>query len=259
MKRIEFAFPIDAIRGTLGSKQDLRYAEHDNKAFESPAGKVNYARNYEPRLIGAKVARTGLKYFAVKTKSAFKATAKALKQCAVMGAMSAIYGITLTKSAIMAQLQAQYALAKDAKEVGTFHKWVCAGIRASLLANAATITVVGPTATVNLGNNPWTNASTAIAVTSAMLVKFWKELCSNGIKFTVDGADGIVNLGDSFSTIIANNRMNVLGLSTQTVGSTSYVKEGAKWLKDVDGNYVEDDVEPADGEAYILVDDAPSA
>ena len=259
MKRIEFAFPIDAIRGTLGSKQDLRYAEHDNKAFESPAGKVNYARNYEPRLIGAKVARTGLKYFAVKTKSAFKATAKALKQCAVMGAMSAIYGITLTKSAIMAQLEAQYALAKDAKEVGTFHKWVCAGIRASLLANAATITVVGPTATVNLGNNPWSDASTAIAVTSNMLVKFWKELCSEGVIFTVDGAVGIAIYSSDFQDITSNARLNVLGLSLQSVSGSSYVKKGDMWLKDADGEYVPDSDTIIGGETFYLVSEAPSA
>lgn len=259
MKRIEFAFPVEAMRGTMGSKQDLRYAENDNKAFESPAGKVNYARNYEPRVVGAKVARTGLKYFAVKTKAAFKNTAQALKQCALMGATSAIYGISIADATLKAQLEAAFALAVASGYEGTFHKWVTNNIRAKLKANAPTIVIAIGAVSVNLGNNPYSDASTAIAITSKMLVKFWKQLCADGIQFNVGNEIGIGFSDTEFDAIIDNQRINVLGLSSSVVGGVSYIKKGNQWLLNSSLTYAKMDDVVADGDQFTLTDTAPQA
>ena len=259
MKRIRYIMPVESMSGLLGTKQDLRYAENDNKAFESPAGHVNYARNYQPGVVAARVARTGLKYFSIKTKTAFKATAKALKQCAVMGASSAIYGISIANASLKAQLDAVYALAKAAGYEGTFHKFVTGFIRAALEAGSTTIVVAFQGTSVNLGNNPFSSASTAIAISSKLLVKFWKQLTAGGIKFVVDGKTGIALESNEFSGVISLTRINVLSLTTATVGSTNYVKMGSDWLLNYSGDYVESDFEITDGDVYSLTETAPEA
>lgn len=254
MKRIRYIMPVESMSGLLGTKQDLRYAENDNKAFESPAGHVNYARNYQPGVVAARVARTGLKYFSIKTKTAFKATAKALKQCAVMGASSAIYGISIANASLKAQLDAVYALAKAAGYEGTFHKFVTGFIRAALEAGSATIVVAFQGTSVNLGNNPFSEAGTAIAISSKLLIKFWNQLAENAIDFTVDGEKGIAIDGLAFDDIIGNERLNVLGLSL----STTYVKKGDMWLLTPAGDYVEDNDGITNHAKYTLTDQAPA-
>ena len=259
MKRLHLAFPFEGISGKLGIKQDLRYAENDNKAFESPAGRVNYARNYQPSMVGAKVARTGLNYFIIKTKSAFKATADALKQCALMGATSAIYGISIADAAKKAALDGVYALAKVAGYEGTFHKFVCAYIRAALASNAATITVSFQGSSVNLGNNPFTNAETAIAISSKLLVKFWTQLTTGGKKFFVAGEPAIIIEGNSFGDLVDMTRINVLNLSQSVVGTSTYIKMGNLWLLDSAQEYVSTNYEPDEGDKYTLTETAPEA
>lgn len=259
MKRIELAFPFEAIRGLLGSKQDLRYAENDNKAFESPAGKVNYARNYEPRLVGAKVARTGLKYFAVKTKAAFKNTAQALKQCALMGATSAIYGISIANATLKAQLEAAFALAVAAGYEGTFHKWVTNNIRVKLANNAPTIVIAIGAVSVNLGNNPYSDAETAIAITSKMLVKFWNQLKVDGATFYVGNAKAIAVEDSDFDFVCGTERINVLGLTLQTIGQEQYVKLGSQYLLDESLTYVTNGSMIYNNNRYTLTDTAPQA
>ena len=257
MKRIRYIMPVESMSGLLGTKQDLRYAENDNKAFESPAGHVNYARNYQPGVVAARVARTGLKYFAIKTKTAFKATAKALKQCAVMGASSAIYGISIANATLKAQLDAVYALAKAAGYEGTFHKFVTGFIRAALEAGSATIVVALQGTSVNLGNNPFSSASTAIAISSKVLVKFWNQLTPDAISFTVDGAKGIAVDNDTFVDFIENTRVNVLGLSVASSGVDMYVKKGDAWLIDPNGDYVAQSALVESNGIYLLTETAP--
>lgn len=247
MKRIEFIQPVESMRGNLGAKQDLRYAENDNKAFESPDGKTNYARNYQPTFIGAKVARTGLKYFAVKVKSATTNSAAWRLVAALMGAMSAIYGWVIKQANIVLQLNVQYAAAIEAGYKGTFHKYVGAAIRESLATKSATISLVGPTATVNIGNNPFSSAAEAITIAKAVLVKFWKQLTTNGTIFFVNGKQAININGSTLDNIVNNERLNVLGLEMTKISDTSYITLGGSFLLLPDGEYVADDVVVADG------------
>ena len=259
MKRIRYIMPVESMSGLLGTKQDLRYAENDNKAFESPAGHVNYARNYQPGVVAARVARTGLKYFAIKTKTAFKATAAALRQCALMGATSAIYGIAIKDGSKLVALQAAFALAVADGFEGTFHKFCHEQIMNALALGAATIVVAYGTASVNLGNNPYSDAATAIAISSKLLVKFWKQLTENGIIFTVGNDKGIGIDDDEFGNLISNERVNVLGLSISAVSGTNYVKKGDQWLLLPSLEYVTDESVMLDGIKLTLTDTAPSA
>lgn len=253
MKRINLAYPFESIQGKQGIKQDLRYAENDNKAYASPQGKVNYARNYKPVMVAARVARTGLNYFAIKTKAATKNTAAWRLVAALMGAMSAIYGWVIKQANIMLQLNVQYAAAVEAGYEGTFHKWVGAAIRESLAAKSATIVVVGPTATITLGNNPFSSAAEAITIAAKVLVKFWKQLTPNGLTFKVGTDTGISVTGFYFSTIASNERLNVLGMSV----SGENMKIGDQWLLHDNADYVTADESPEDGVTYLLTDEAP--
>ena len=277
MKRIEFIQPVESMRGNFGAKQDLRYAENDNKAFESPNGKTNYARNYQPTFIGAKVARTGLKYFAVKVKSATKNTAAWRLVAALMGAMSAIYCWVIKQANIVLQLNVQYAAAIEAGYEGTFHKYVGAAIRESLAAKLPTIRLVGPTATVTMGNNPFSSAAEAIAISKAVLAKFWTQLCPNGITFKIGNSTAIAITGNTFMDITAGRtspsapipepkRIDVVGLwyNGQELQNDDMarVRHGEQYLADTDGYAVKVDLNSTStpitaGAQFLLVDEQP--
>ena len=259
MKKIEFLAPVEAMRGNLGSKQELTYGADQTSAYDAAAGQRNYANNYNARFIGAKVARTGLKYFAVKVRSAVKNTAAWLLQCALMGVTAIIYGIALADSAHIDALKLQYTLEIATGYTGTFHKWLSNKIRECLAAKMSTITIVGPSASVNLGNNPFSNAATAIEIAAKYLVKFWKQLAPDGITFIVGSKVGIALDGNDFGEVCAATRLNVLGLTPATVGSTEYVKMGAMWLKNEDDEYVQSSNGVSDGDVFTLTDVAPSA
>ena len=245
--------------GKLAAEQDLRYGQDNEKAFDAASANAQYANNYKPAVVAAHVRRTLLNYFTIKTKTAFKGTADALRQCALMGATSAIYAKAIKDLSILTNLQLQYKAAKEAGYEGTWHKWLTDFIRADLAANASVIRVVGPSATITIGNNPYTDTPTAINIAKKLLVKFWKQLASGGIQFTVAGAKGIAFSGMDFDAIIASLRINVLNLSGSTVGNTEYVKMGNLWLKNAESNYVKVIDEMSDGDEYTLTAIAPQA
>lgn len=270
MKRLTLAFPFDHMSGKLGIKQDLRYPESDNKAFEAPLDKRSYAKNYKPTMVAAHVTRTGLQYFAIKTKSAFKNTAAARLLCALVGAVAAVYSWILKQASILSQLQAQYDIAvnggKDAQGnpvggnyEGTFHKYVSNAVRDALRAKASVIQLVGPTATVTIGNNPFSDATDAIAISKAILVKFWNILCPNGITFTVDGEVGITTDNGDFNDVFSKPRINVLGLAQGTGSASDYVTMNGRYLLNKDGDYCGYQDEITAGIAFTTTDVAPNA
>lgn len=251
--------PVESMQGGFGSKQDLRYAENYNKAFESPDGKTNYALNYQPQFIAAKVSRTGLKYFTVKAKSAVRNTAAWRLLAALIGAVSAIYGWAIKQLNVMAQLQTQYTLAIAEGYDGTFHKWVCAGIRKSLSEKAAAITVVGPGAVVTLGNNPFSTAAEAIAISKQILVKFWKQLTPSGITFTIGDSTAIAVDGWNSNDLCNSGRLNVCNCMIETVGEDDYVVIGSQFLLDGEGAYISESYVFTDGQKISLTDVSPEA
>ena len=260
MKRIEFIAPVEAIRGNMSGRQDLKYAENDNPAYESPRGQRNYARNYRPSFIGAKVSASGIKYFAVKTKTAGHTTAKAIKAMALQGATGALVGSLLAHKSAQPYItmQALYIAKKttDGLKV-SFRKFASDLFRQGLIEQVENFVASSGSVSVSI-KNPWNNGSmtTGAEVAKDVLAKFWDQLHGGGITFAVNGAKGIGDSGDSFDVIINDAGLNILGLSTAEVGSTVYVKRSTGWLL-YNGIYVENDEIPVNGRNYTTTSVAP--
>lgn len=235
MKRIEFIAPVEAMRGNLSGKQNLVYAENDNKAYESPVGGVNYARNYTNRFIGAKRAKDGLKYFAVKTRTATHLTAAAKRAMALLGGAGAIYASIVRDktSQLYINCKAQYEALVAAGSTKTFRQSLMDVLRAGLVAKSATIAYAGPAGTIPEIDNPWCNNGTTINVSvgNDILVKFWDQLAFNPVTFEVTGLKGVAHTGDNFDSI-ATLHYNVLNLQIVDVEGTGYAKMSDSYLLD---------------------------
>lgn len=200
-KRIEFIAPVESMRGNLSGTQDLVYAANDNKAFESPAGQTNYAKNYRPSYIGARRASDGLKFFGVKTKTATKTSPAALRAMALMGATGMLFA--LYKEANVrgndkrwAQVVYNYENAFK-KKYKSLREYVSDVIRKALISKSATIVFGGPT--VATYQNPWIStvedaiwtmpffSGTRYEQLTEMVSKFMLELGPEGVfKYTIE-------------------------------------------------------------------------
>lgn len=251
------------LRGNISGKQDLRYAENNNKAFESPVGKVNYARNYRPSVICAKRAKDGRMYFQIRTKNAVNMTAKAVKAMALMGGTGALVGSLLAHKSGTPYQQMyalwQYALAHDASYAGySFRKFASEIIRPKLEAKAQNITA--QIASISLSfKNPWYDASQTVGanVSSKVLVEFWAQLSPDPISFTVDGKKGVAKDGMFFADVIGLTALNTLGLSMQHVGNNDYVVKGEGNFLKLDSAYIKVTDQPANLEEYVTTEVVP--
>lgn len=239
MKRIEFIAPVEAIRGNLSGRQDLRYAENNNKAYESPAGSVNYARNYTPRFVGAKVAKSGLKYFAVRTKSAVNMSPKAMKAMALLGGTGAIVGAILANKSEAPYVNA-YAQWLELVNLGSkdsFRKTLSAWVRKGLAAKAETIVFAGPRPATTI-KNPWYDGTqtTGAIISSGVLAQFWMQLAPNAISFSVAGKKGFAQTGWDFVHLVGAPYINVLGL---TIYDNAYVECQGEYVTTSDDDYAD--------------------
>lgn len=257
MKRIEFIAPVESMRGNLSGAQKLEYPTDNQGAYDSVLGNVNYAKNYGARFIGAKVARTGKKYFSVRTKSANHLTAKSKKAMALMGGTGAIVGYILghKSSTLYTSLLAMYNKIVELGDNRTFRKYLSDHVRDGLVRKLATIVVSGPLSPVSI-DNPWnTEAETPnVQVSNAILVKFWSELADDAISFKVNDLKGVAWSGDTFNDVIGSNH-NVLGLTAVEESGTSYVALGGTLIyKEVEGTLalVEASDTIVDGYTYIF-------
>lgn len=267
MKRIEFIAPVAAMRGNLSGKQDIVYPTNDNRAWDAPSDKREYARNYQPRFIGAKVAKNGKTYFAVRTKTAVNMTGAVRTQQAILSVSSVIADIVRKDAALINQLQALFIA--NHPEGWSYKRWLMSNIKSGL-AQKKTIVFPGyeSLAAVYV-KNPYINTtqpSSAVDISeyfpTELLVKFWMQLANNPITFAVGNMIGVAHLEDTFAMVIASS-YNVLGLSA----SNTYVKLGEDWLQEVDAEsptdvgYVEgtSTVQPAGGDVtYALTDVSPA-
>lgn len=232
MKRIEFIAPVESMRGNLSGNQVLEYAENNNPAFEAPAG-VQYARNYQPRFIGAKRSATGKKYFQIKTKSATKINAGSKLKMALLGGTGAVRAAILTDATKRSMVEAVYAAAKTQGKTSakTLMKYVYDVVYEALQSKSIMIQFFAtgvPTLTIQ---NPWvyTNqqGGVPISIKNTILVKFWPQLAANPIVYTIDGLKGVAHTGNTWGNVISS-RYNVLGLSQA---------EGAQFIM-LDDRYV---------------------
>lgn len=254
-KRIEFIAPVEAMRGNLSGNQKLLYAENNNPAYDSPVGSINYARNYQPRFVGAKLSANNLKYFAVRTKSAVNLTPNAKFAMALMGASGAIYAAMKKSATIWAQLVAAYVAYKGNGGTYSIRQYATRSLMAGLRVKQADLYLSYGSATLVI-KNPWYDGSqtAGIEVSQAILVKFWTELANNGITFVVGGRTGIANTGDTFEGLNAKN-INVLNIDAyddeaiafkRTVGSVSY----ACFILDSAGSRIESSAVIVSGAVY---------
>lgn len=268
MKRIEFIAPVEAMRGNLSGAQKLEYPTDNLGAYEGPMGSVNYARNYQPRFVGAKIAKSGKKYFAVRLRTANHLTAKSKKAMALLGGAGSIYAALISITAAKAEMDAVFAKAQEFGETRTFRQFWMDQVRQMLVAKAATKHVVISGAEITI-KNPWVGSDAAvygeIRLSQAILVKFWSELASNPISFKVEGVGtGVAHNGDTFEGVITSGYNN-LGLTSAEVGGVSYVKIGEEWLQsgpDYPGavlNYITEAASIAtSGTKYVVTNVAPT-
>lgn len=258
MKRIEFIAPVEAVRGNLSGRQDLRYAENNNKAYESPAGSVNYARNYTPRYIGAKIAASGAKIFSVRTKNAVNMSPKAIKAMALLGGTGAIVGAILANKseAPYVNAYAQWLELKNLGSTDSFRKTLSAWVRRALVNKSQNINFTGPRPLTTI-KNPWYDGSqtTGAVISQAVLAQFWMQLATNAIEFTINGAKGYAQNGWSFDTLISGtgSSVNVLGLTKDDEN----VKYQEEFVIDAQGGYVEPAMNVTPNYAYGTTPDEP--
>lgn len=261
MKRIEFIAPVEAMRGNLSGAQNLKYPTQNNKAFESPEGSVNYARNYSTRFIGAKRASDGLKYFAVKTKTATHITSSSLMAMALLGGAGAMYAALVRdkSSAIYNNIYAQWIELNNIGNTKSFRRFVMDIFRQMLATKSSTITISGPRGPITI-NNPWVadTQTTSMQVSNSILAKFWVQLSVNGITFEVNSLKGIAEVGETFDQLINDDRKNILGLAQNNVGPTAYVTFNERYLKYGEGYITSEDTIIANAK-YTTTDIQPSA
>lgn len=271
MKRIEFIAPVESMRGNLSGKQELQYADNNNPAFEAPVGR-QYARNYQPRFIGAKRSSDNLKYFAVKTKAATLISPASKLNMALTGGVGAIFAAILKAETMRARLE--YAWKNYFHSTKTFRAFMDTYLRDMLTRKAKAIQIghdaQGDIITIG---NPWNTASTATYIpdiSDEVLVKFWLQLGSDGtsaapIYFTVEGQKGIGFAGLTWESETFG-KINVLNLDMIEVGSVgeerfvvgydSAVYGGRKYLQ-LNAAYVESTAAiVADGK-YVTTNVAP--
>lgn len=182
MKRIEFIAPVEAMRGNLSGAQKLQYPTDNQGAYEGPAGAVNYARNYSPRFIGAKIAKSGKKYFAVKTKTANHLTVKSKKAMAIMGGTGALIALILRDKTAerYTNLYGAWVAAQEKGDTRSFRKFLDEAIRPMLASRLESKRVqVGSYGETIY--NPWiNNTASGYQLPVTIILKFWSELGPEG-------------------------------------------------------------------------------
>lgn len=218
MKRIEFIAPVEAMRGNLSGAQKLQYPTDNQGAYEGPTGTVNYARNYSPRFIGAKIAKSGKKYFAVRTKTANRLTVKSKQAMALMGGTGAIVASILrNKTAeIYTNLYGAWVKAQELGGTSTFRQFLSGSVRRMLIQKSASYHVQVGEFGQDI-DNPWNTTSQTpnVSISQAILVKFWSELAAKPIIIGVEGLKLIAHSDDTFQNVIESgyNVMNLKALA----------------------------------------------
>lgn len=275
MKRIEFIAPVESMRGNLsGTQKDLVYPTNDNRAYDAPKGVKSYARNYQPIFVGAKRASDGKKYFSVKTKTAVHITDKSQKALALLGGTAAIVAAIFRDKTGVPFMRCTeaflYAKSKGEEHTNTLREYLTNKIKHALDMKRPACFVASINEQSRFAiQNPWSSieysGAVEITITDESLVKFWSQLANTPLVFMIEGMKGVAHSGDAFENVIASN-YNVLDLSAQTVGGTSYVKMDSFYLQsrdpqdpEVEWMYVPANTEIVTDDEYRLVVDAPTA
>lgn len=193
MKRINFIAPVESMRGNLSGEQNLEYAENNNPAFDAPNGK-QYARNYVTRYIGARRAKDGRAYFAVKRSAAVNVSVMAKFRWALLGGTQACYAAILKDASLLASIDRVYRWNVDVTGLTkTFAQWARDIIRAGLNSKSELFSFGGGTGSGGPIKvyNPWiykitpTTGGETITIKQEILAKFWDQLANNPIHIVI--------------------------------------------------------------------------
>ena len=192
-KNIYMVDPFEVLTGNLGSKQDLRYREHDNKAYEAPDG-IARAKNYRTRYVGVRRA-DGSVYFMVKKKSTANLNNKSRMTMAILGSISAIKSVLkashFTDWRNLNSIY-NYRMAHGGDEAGSsisFNKWLDFWLRQMLLYKQTTLTLTASGLSVVI-NNPYAayDNANALVIADRIFKKFVAALSTAaGVQLTIDG------------------------------------------------------------------------
>ena len=258
MKRIKYISPIEEMSGNLSGAQNLKYPTQNNKAFESPEGSVNYARNYKNRFIGAIRRKDGLCYFSVKTKTATHITTRSLQAMALLGGAGAMYAalVRTKSSATYAGIYAQWVELQNIGETRTFRKFVMDAFRRMLASKENNVTFTGPRPGSITVNNPWKAAqSDDVKVSREILVKFWPQLSIEGFTFSIDSIKlvgfSVVDF-EGTAELDANTSLSI------TTNEQGYVLMGGRYVLTPGGEYVQGTDTPVANAKYYTTDIAPA-
>lgn len=229
MKRIEFIAPVESMRGNLSGAQVLDYRENNNPAYEAPDGDA-HALNYQPRFVGAKRAKDGLKYFAVRTKSTTKLNAKTRMAMAILGVVAAMKSALKTlHAADWAKLQQAYAYQVEhgISVPDTFDKWIDREFGTMLRYGQEKVQYV--MASINVAvYNPYADHASALVISNRIWVKFLNVFKSglDAFYISIDSASFLVMNGitwegllDPTATENPNMRASYAGITIASAGA----------------------------------------
>ena len=171
MKRIQYLFPVDFIRGNISGSQAIQYG-NDARAYDLAVGTIAGAVGYEPRLIAKLRQRDGLRFYQVRTRSSVNMTAAYRHNIALMGGTGAIYSALLRQKSSAIYTQCVQACPAHTSLRG----FLTPIIRAGLAAKSATIAIADGVTIVN----PWVSSDTPnVQVSAELLDKFNTELSNS--------------------------------------------------------------------------------
>lgn len=256
MRRITYIEAIESIQGQLGSRQDLRYNNSNNKAWYSPVGGQQRARNYNLRFIGMRRTIDGRNYYAVKKNSTFKNSTMIRLICAQMGATASLVNSIEHDLNVLTRVTNAYIHYLEGGGQNSRRKWLTDIVRPQILAHTWSITLVDGSESIILGGNPFSRvAGSTLSVPYQTLAKFAPVLDNYFKTFQIAGINGdLLTMGNlDWEHWVDYLRFNPYNIDVISESGTAYVKIGSLYICDDDGVPVRrDDVILAT--QYILKD-----
>lgn len=258
--------PIEQLRGNLSGRQNLKYNDNNNSAFEAPVGK-QYAVHYRKSYIGCMRQSDGLTYFLVKTKNCVNVTAEFKKRMAVSGgAFAIVASIFRQKDTIYTKLSSILSWAKllgDVENTITLRQYISEPLMNMLRAgNQSAIFSVTPpgapsiTATIM---NPWYSMEDAQSggaeISTKIIQKFWKQLAQSALEYKVDGAsEKLLGVAGATFGEVADSNVNTLDLTVDD----GFMKSNKynMWLNVTKSNAVDTPFTVGENDEIDLYEDA---
>lgn len=256
-KRVRMIAPFDVLTGNVSGKQNLKYANHNNPAWDAPNG-VQYARNYRPSYIVSENQKTGTVHFALKKRSAVKLSVQSRHAMALLAAARGIYDALSVNLTLVASLQACYNASAAKAEGKSIRTYVFEKVYPQMKRGSKQLGMYeranGQSISCTFENpffDPLQSGTLEVIAadySNETLVKFWDQLAVQAGKFEVEGLEGIFFIGWTWEDLISDEfGYNILGVTEQTVGSNTYAKIGDMWMQ------VKDKEEGPDDWIYVKI------